>query len=187
MKPERTTTSAAAVWTRALDRVQDALARAAASRKASQYAAAIDAYREAIDARGEDAATNEAWANEIADARIKIAECQIELGAMEAAQRSLADAAAGNEGRLRPSVLGALHVARGYIALNRARYEETVGEATSAWNALRATGENTLLSRALCCRGHGLRRLGRLEEASRRARSTAAPWRFTRRAEARRI
>ncbi len=144
----------------ALDRFHDALGRGDATRRAARYADAIDAYREALGARGDDAAAGEA-----ADIFVRIAECHIELGAMEAAEVALADAAACNDGRLLPSVQGALHVARGYVALNRARYEETVREATTAWDVLRETGENALLARALNCRGHGLRRLGRLAEA----------------------
>jgi DNA-binding NtrC family response regulator/tetratricopeptide (TPR) repeat protein len=64
-----------------------------------------------------------------------------------------------------PGTRGAVHCVRGYIALNRGQYDDTVRHATASWTDLRNTGENTRLSQALTCRGHGHRRLGRLVEA----------------------
>ncbi len=142
------------------DRFLDAVGRGDASRAGARFEDAISAYREAIDARGEDLAANEA-----ADLLVRIAECNIERGDLDAAEAALDEAASHDTGNLRLAVRGAAHVARGYVALARGRVEETVREGEAAWNALRSTGENALLARALNCRGHGLRRLGRVEAA----------------------
>jgi len=143
-----------------MDRFQDSIRRAQASRAAQQYEEAIREYRQAMEARGEDLASDEA-----SDVCVRIAECNIELGDLDAAALALHEAEVHGADQARAAVRGAFHCARGYIALNRARYEETVREATSAWDALRNTGENALLAKALNCRGHGLRRLGRLADA----------------------
>ncbi|HET9887720.1 MAG TPA: sigma 54-interacting transcriptional regulator [bacterium] len=143
-----------------IDRFQDSIRRAQASRAAQQYENAIREYRQAMEARGEDLASEEAI-----DVCVRIAECNIELGDMDAAALALHEAEVHGADQAKAALRGAFHCARGYIALNRARYEETVREATFAWDALRNTGENALLAKALNCRGHGLRRLGRLADA----------------------
>jgi tetratricopeptide (TPR) repeat protein len=143
-----------------IDRFQDAVRRADSSRAAQQYEEAVQEYRKAMDVRGDDLTSEE-----IIDLCVRIAECNIELGDLESAALALHEAETHGAATAGAALRGAFHCARGYISLNRARYEETIREATSAWEALRNTGENALLAKALNCRGHGFRRLGRLAEA----------------------
>ena len=84
---------------------------------------------------------------------------------MDSADLAIAPVENLDRHRVLPGTRGAVHCVRGYIALNRGEYDDTVRHATEAWTELRNTGENAQRSRALTCRGHGHRRLGNLREA----------------------
>jgi len=141
-------------------RFRDALGRGDACRAASRFRDAIEAYTEAMELRGGDLTPDQE-----ADLRVRIAESHVELGDIDSADRAIAPAVKLDPRRVLPGTRGAVHCVRGYVALNRGEYDETVRHATTAWSELRSTGENTRLAQALTCRGHGHRRLGRLAEA----------------------
>jgi DNA-binding NtrC family response regulator/predicted negative regulator of RcsB-dependent stress response len=141
-------------------RFRDAIRRGDLARSSGRFTDAITAYREALEVRGEDLTPDQE-----AHLCVRTAECHIELGDYDAAEEALTAVENLDPRRILPGTRGALHCARGYVALGRGRYEDTVREGTEAWEILRNTGENTLLARTLNCRGHGLRRLGRLSEA----------------------
>jgi transcriptional regulator with PAS, ATPase and Fis domain len=142
-------------------RHRDAVRRGDGCRASGRFREAIAAYTEAMVVRGEDLTPDQE-----ASLRGAIAECCLGCGDFDMAELTLAPTEALDAARLLPGTRGALHTIRGFIALHRGFPEQTVREATHAWDVLRDTRENYRVSRALTCRGHGLRRLGRIAEAS---------------------
>ena len=144
----------------AFHRFRDAIRRGEKLRSAGRFREAVEAFTDAMIVRGGDLTPDQE-----ADLRIRTAECYLELGDVESADLALAPTEKLDSGRLLPGTRGALHTVRGFLELNRGNHEETVRQATFAWNVLRDTDENFRVYRALTARGHGYRRLGRLEEA----------------------
>ena len=141
-------------------RYRDTVRRGDQCRANGRFQEAIDAYTEAMVVRSDDLTPDQE-----AGLRVAISECSLGRGDFDTAELALAPTDRLDATRLVPGTRGALHTIRGFIALNRGLPEQTVREATAAWEILRNTSENYRVSRALTCLGHGLRRLGRLEEA----------------------
>jgi DNA-binding NtrC family response regulator len=141
-------------------RYRDAVRRGDTACAGARYEHAIDAYTEAMVVRGGDLTPDQE-----ADLRARIANCYLELGNIDSADVALAPAERLDASRVLPGTRGAVLTARARVFFYRGQYEETVREANRAWVVLRGTGENELVARGLTFRGHGYRRLGRLEEA----------------------
>jgi tetratricopeptide (TPR) repeat protein len=138
-------------------RFGEAVRRGEANRSAGCFRDAIEGFTEALVVRGDDLTPDQEG-----DLRVRIAECFLELGDLASAELRLAGQRLTSRGcvpaRAAPRTVGRVLPYRGQLA-------DAVREATQAWEILRDTGENVRVARALACRGHGRRQLGRLEEA----------------------
>lgn len=142
------------------DRFREAVQAGDQSRAAARFTEAIDAYTRAMVVRGDDL-----LADEEAQLRVRIAECFLETGDLASAELALAPVDRLDADAVGASARGAFLTVHGRIALYRGRHEDAIALATEAWDLLRATGENSLVARALTVRAHGRRQLGQLELA----------------------
>jgi tetratricopeptide (TPR) repeat protein len=141
-------------------RFRDAVRRGDTSRAAGRFRDAIEAYEEAMTLRDGDLTPDQE-----VGLRNRIARCHLDLGDPGAAARTLERTDALDAARILPRTRGETCVVEARIAMIRGRYDETIAKATAAWELLRTTGENALVSRALSVRGHGHRQTGRLDDA----------------------
>jgi DNA-binding NtrC family response regulator/Flp pilus assembly protein TadD len=141
-------------------RYRDAVRRGDASRAASHFQEAIEAYTEAMVVRDDDLTPDQEG-----DLRVRIAECYLNLGDVGSADLALAPAETLDVARLRPGTRGAILCVRGRIAFTRGEHRRAAEIATEAWEILRPTDENRRVARALTLRGHANRHLGNLAEA----------------------
>jgi DNA-binding NtrC family response regulator len=141
-------------------RFREALRRGDVGRAAGLHREAIGAYTEAMVVRGGDLTPDQE-----ASIRNRIAQSWLEIGDVSAAELAVEPIARLDRARTLPVSRGETEYVLARIAMIRGSYDETVKRASAAWETLRATGANALVSRALSVRGHGRRQLGQLSEA----------------------
>ncbi|MCA9750718.1 MAG: sigma 54-interacting transcriptional regulator [Gemmatimonadetes bacterium] len=140
-------------------RFRETVERAHAERAAGDYRAAIHEYTNALVSRGDDLSPEEE-----ADLRVRIAECFLEFGDTESATTAIAPAEE-LEDSLTAVGRGSIRTLRARLELYAGRVRAAEAAANDAFESLRGTGENLLVARALTCRAHAARQLGRLDDA----------------------
>jgi len=139
-------------------RFREAITRGDAGRASGDFRTAIQEYTNALVVRGDDLTTEQE-----ADLRARIAECFLQLGDFDSAGTAITPAEK-LEG-LSAVTAGAVKIAQSRLAMVQGRTEEAAAAAGEAWEALRGTGENVLVARALTCRAHAARQLGSIGAA----------------------
>ena len=147
-------------WTpESTDRFRELKRRADASRTAGDHRDAIEHYTNAMVLRSEDLTLEQEG-----ELRVAIAECFLELGDISSADTALSPTERFSS-ELTADAQGAVSIVRSKIALYRGELDESLRAANAAWDALRETGRNLLVARALTCRAHAHRQRGDLQAA----------------------